>query len=123
MNNLGPKLAGIAVIAASNAIGTMITFGSYGYYKDKGYGNWKAGAAAGATIGAVAGVMLLAMTGLGVRAGDVLVPATPEMAGCAGCGISGLQIQEMPGAIGLLAAQSLSGLTMQQVAGLTVTQL
>jgi hypothetical protein len=123
MTNLGPKLLGLATIVASSAISSMITFGTYGYYKDKGHSSWKAGAASGATLGAIGGIILLAMSAMGTRASDLLVPTAPEMTGCVGCGFQGLQIQTMPTAIGLLTAQSLSGLTMEQVSGLTITQM
>ena len=121
MINAG-TLVGVGVIVASSAISSMLKFGTYGYFKEKGYGNWKAGAASGATIGVLGGLAFMGMVAMGYKASNTLVPGT-EMAGCMGCGIQGLQIQEMPGAIGLLAAQKLAGLTIEQVAGLTVTQL
>jgi hypothetical protein len=116
-------ILGIAVVAATSAVSTMLSFGTYDYFKNtKKYGAWKAGAASGAVLGAAGAALLLAVGVVaGTAAGKNIF--TPEVAGCSGCGLSGLQISQLPKTIGLLTAQSVAGLTMEQVAGLTVTQL
>ena len=99
----------IGIAAATGALGNALTFGTYDYFKGKGYGGWTAGALMGGILG-LAGGALLAFS----------KPQTAEIAGCLGGGCSGLAgvtLTQLPKAIGYFTAQDLSGVTVEQLSG------
>ena len=103
------KLKTILLASATSALAQGLMFGTYDYFKNKGYGGWQAGALMGGVLGLAGGVVLsMTQTGETATAGC--------LAGNCG-GLAGVTITQLPKAIGYFTAQELSGITVEQLNG------
>lgn len=110
---------GFLTIIAGSALSAMVSYGTYGTLREKGYGPWSAGAGTGAIGGVIAGG--LAWVASSVFPGmleNMKLTNTTGYSGLAGSVYqsdwAGLTMQ--PSVAGIVA-QQLSGLTMQQIKG------
>jgi len=107
---------------AGGALSGMLTYGTYGTLRDKGYGPWSAGAGTGAIGGIIA-------SGLAWVAATIAPGMLEQMKLTNPTGYSGLAgsvfqsdwagIMMQPSVAGIVA-QQLSGLSVQQIKGLEV---
>jgi len=102
----GKTLIGLAVGIGGGAIAGLAGYGIYGTFRDKGMSPLKAGAATGAINGAVGGVALMILAAM-YPDEDI---NTPAMAGFTVQKMKGMAIAELPKAMGLVAAERLSGI-------------
>jgi hypothetical protein len=103
------SLIGLAVGIGGGAVAGLAGYGLYGTLRDKGYSPLKAGAATGAINGAIGGVALMILAAM-YPDEDI---NTPAMAGFTVQKMGrtrGIAIAELPKAMGLVAAQQLSGI-------------
>ena len=108
---------GFLTVVAGSALSSMVTLGTYGALRDKGWSSWKAGAGTGAIGGVVGGLVVWVGASMAPGLLDRMNLLNPEgYSGLAGSVFqsdwAGLTMQ--PTVAGIVA-QQLSGLTVQQV--------
>lgn len=96
-------LLGAAAVLISSTVSSMLTFGTYGTFRNRGMGPWGAGAATGAIMGAVGAVGMLLL-------GDRMAAAFKQtsMSGVFAERVSGMPSTPMV----------ITGLTMSRLSGL-----
>lgn len=104
-------IVGAAVVIGASALSGMLSFGTYGYFKDKGMSPWKAGAATGAISGLIGAVGFLGL-GLGAKFDAWRTR-----------GLAGLTIEEIPSSMAGLTISQLSGIPQINGMGMTLDDL
>lgn len=105
---------GMMGVLAGTVVSSLLTLGTYGKFRDKGWGTWKAAAATGVINGLIGAALFYAITrwvGWNVSLPGTNVPMSEST--------KGLTMDPLRG-FGLIAAQKLGALPMINVSGYNV---